>query len=250
MRLAQRPRPLWRQPRSKPDGRERYDAWNAARPRGAGTRGRSTRRRQRGQSLVEFSLILPIFLVVFFGIIEFAFYFNGQLSLNYATRDASLVAAEAGNNANADCLILQKVNQDINAPMDETKIVAVHIFSADQTGHPVSGIEQTYTYGGSTTCGSLTVPYSIGATGYPYNIRCSDLDRTTCATGATSPGNTGVDIIGVRIDYDYRYVTPLGSLFTLLPNGSVMVPTSGAPLWTGPGQTMTVSNAMRMEPVL
>ena len=56
-------------------------------------------RGSRGQSLVEFALVFPIFLLLLFGIIEFAFVFNAQLSLNYATRDAALIAAEAGNNA-------------------------------------------------------------------------------------------------------------------------------------------------------
>lgn len=204
---------------------------------------RRRRTRQRGQTLVEFSLILPLFLVIFFGIIEFAFQFNGQLSLNYATRDAALAAAEAGNNASADCLILQQIDRDLGPPTDDNRILTVHIFSADQTGHPVPGVEQTYTRGGSTTCGAITVPYSPGVASYPYYVRCSDLDRTSCSPIYTSAGNTGVDIIGVRIDYGYRFVTPLGSVMTLLPG-------SGAPLWSGTGMTMTAANAMRMEPVL
>lgn len=187
-------------------------------------------------------MVFPLFLVIFLGIIEFGFIFNGQLSLNYATRDAALVAAEAGSNASADCLILQQVDQDLSQPTDESRVITVHIFSADQTGHPVPGIEQTYTRGGSTTCGSLTVPYALGTNAYPYNVRCSDLDRTSCSSGTTSAGNTGVDIVGVRIDYGYRYITPLGSVFSMLG--------SGAPLWGGTGMTMTAANAMRMEPIL
>ena len=50
-----------------------------------------------GQSLVEFALVIPIFLVLLMAVIEFAFLMNGQLSINYATRDAALIAAEAGN---------------------------------------------------------------------------------------------------------------------------------------------------------
>jgi hypothetical protein len=73
-------------------------------------------------------------------------------------------------------------------------------------------------------------------------LRCSDLDRGTCSSGSTGPLNTGVDIIGVKIDYGYRFVTPLGSAFSLIGNG--------APLWGGAGMTMTVGNAMRMEPIL
>ena len=58
---------------------------------------RDRRASQAGQSLVEFSLVIPLFLVVLMGVIEFLFLMNGQLSINYATRDAALIAAEAGN---------------------------------------------------------------------------------------------------------------------------------------------------------
>jgi Flp pilus assembly protein TadG len=205
-------------------------------------RGRHFRASRRGQALVEFALIFPIFIVLLLGIIEFMFLFNAQLSLNYATRDAALVAAEAGNNANADCEILQKIDADLNAPTDENNVLTVHIFSAteqgDQLGTPM---EQTYTRGGTTTCGSLTVPYTLGTNDYPYNVRCNDLDRTTCASGFTGPSNTGVDIIGVQLDYGYRFVTPMSSAFALIGN---------APLWGGTGIQMNVANAMRMEPIL
>lgn len=208
----------------------------------AGSR-RPVERRERGQALVEFALIFPLFIVLLFGIIEFMFLFNAQLSLNYATRDATLIAAEAGNNETADCVILQQIDKDLNAPTDESRVLTVHIFSATETGGPLSTPkEQTYTRGGSTTCGSTTAPYTIGTSDYPYGVRCSDLDRGTCSPVYTGPSNTGVDIIGVRIEYGYLYVTPLGSAFSLLG--------SGTPLWSGTGMTMTVRNAMRMEPVL
>lgn len=177
---------------------------------------------------MEFALIFPVFLLVLFGLIEFAFMLNAQLSLNYATRDAALIAAEAGNNEVADCLILNKVNADLNPPTAEGNVAAVHIFSATETGGQLSpGREQIYTSGGSTTCGSISAPYTLTTTGYPYDIRCNDLDRTTCGAGFTGPSNTGVDIVGVQIDYTYRYVTPLGTT-----------------------SNMSVSNEMRMEPIL
>jgi Flp pilus assembly protein TadG len=200
-------------------------------------------RRVSGQALVEFALILPIFVVLFFGIIEFAFLFNAQLSLNYATRDAALIAAEAGNNANADCQILRQVNNDLTAPTDKSRVLTVHIFSATETGGPLAvPKKQTYTPGGTTTCGTITVPFTLGTNDYPYNVRCNDLDRTACPA-FTGPSNTGVDIIGVRVEYGYRFVTPLSTAFSLLGAG-------GTPLWGGAGMLMDVGNAMRMEPVL
>lgn len=182
----------------------------------------------RGQALVEFALAFPIFMMLLMGIIEFAFMFNAQLSLNYATRDAALVAAEAGNNANADCLILRQVDADLNPPTNVTAVISVRIFSATESGNQLSPpAEQVYTRGGSTTCGAITVPYSLTTATYPYAVRCNDLDRTGCSPATTGPGNSGVDIIGVRIDYRYTKVGPFGF-----------------------DSTMVVSNEMRMEPVL
>ncbi len=206
-------------------------------------RRRDGARRGHGQTLVEFALILPLFLVLLLGIIEFGFLFNGQLSLNYATRDASLVAAEAGSNSIADCLVLQQVDRDLSPPTDDNRVLTVTIFSASQSGVPVPNVYTSYTRGGSTTCGSITVPYTLGTDNYPTNVRCSDLDRGTCNPAYTSAGNTGVDIIGVRIDYGYLYITPLGRVLQTIPG-------TGAPLWNGSGMTMTAANAMRMEPVL
>ena len=46
------------------------------------------RRSRRGVNAVEFGLVLPTFCVVFFGIIEFGWYFFQHASVMDATRDA------------------------------------------------------------------------------------------------------------------------------------------------------------------
>jgi len=177
--------------------------------------------------MVEFALITPTFFLLFFGMIEFGFFFNAQLTLNFATRDASLIAAEAGSkDSGADCAVLRKVEQDVSPPTDETRILRVHIFQADVTG-AATGLEQLYSRTGSTPCpDGGTVPYSLGTASFPYGARCSQLEG--CGTSPTQP----LDTIGVRIDYQYAYMTPA---FYLI-GGS------------GSGQTMTGANSMRMEP--
>jgi Flp pilus assembly protein TadG len=47
---------------------------------------------RRGQSLVEFALVLPMLLVLLLGIADFGRVFNAGITLEAATRDA----AEAG----------------------------------------------------------------------------------------------------------------------------------------------------------
>lgn len=59
----------------------------------------TTQSRERGQSLVEFALVVPIFLLLFFAIIEagrFVFYYE---VLNNATREGARYAIVHGSNA-------------------------------------------------------------------------------------------------------------------------------------------------------
>jgi Flp pilus assembly protein TadG len=199
----------------------------------------------RGQSLVEFALIVPTFLILLMGLIEFAFLMNGQLSIDYATRDAALVAAEAGNGVGADCVILKKVDDDVSAPAIRANITQVQIYwtnSAgqllDTSGNVTSGAGQavdTYDRTGSTTCTfadntTLTVPYTIVGTA-TYQARCNYIGGTVAGCPA---GHPGLDTIAVSVTYHDSWRTPLHGLLGLLGNG-----------WT-----LTQSNAMRMEPVL
>ncbi len=188
----------------------------------------------RGQSLVEFSLVLPIFILIVIGLIEFAFAFHGLLSINFASRDAALLAAEASSDSGADCIILSSIDEDVDAPAKEAQIEEVRIYWATDTGGVMPGNPvNVYQRVGSTTCSlpdgvTLTVPYSlVGAAGYPEDQRCDVL------AGCGGAHDT-VDTIGVRITYSHVWVTPLASIVSL----------------GGTGFEFTHSTAMRMEPSL
>jgi Flp pilus assembly protein TadG len=199
---------------------------------------RATRRASQaeGQSLVEFALVFPIFFVLLMGLIEFGLVFNALLSINFATRDSSLIAAEAGNGAGADCVILNKIEVSVGAPSNKNQITKVEIYKANKNGSQQAGRVNLYLRSGSKTCTlpdatTLTVPYSLsGSAGYVEANRCNVVNG--CPTFPGSP--TGVDTIGVKITYHYTWFTPMGSFIGL-------------------GITdyfMNESNAMRMEPVL
>jgi len=49
-------------------------------------RRRLRRPERRGQAMVEFGLVLPIFILLIIGIIEFALAFNANLAVNFASR--------------------------------------------------------------------------------------------------------------------------------------------------------------------
>ena len=205
----------------------------------------ATRRRSdrgRGQTLVEFALVLPLFMILLMGVIEFAFIFNATLAINFASWNASLVAAEAGSNLVADCAILAKIEQDVGAPLDKTMtattgIQSVTIYKADRAGNPTAA-QNVYTRTGSTPCTGFTpssVPYSIGTSTYPMGQaptggRCDVLSGCS----ATIP----MDSIGVKIVYRYYFHTPLRNLVSFLPGASLGY------------MDFTWSNVTRMEPIL
>ncbi len=108
-------------------------------------------RRETGQSLVEFALVFPLFMLLTLFIIEFAFVFSAMLGVNFASRNAALTAAEAGSDKLADCVILQQVEDSIGAPGNKANVQTVTIYRSDQSGSTRLAT-LTYTRGGTTTC--------------------------------------------------------------------------------------------------
>ncbi len=176
--------------------------------------------------MVEFALVVPVFILLVIGLIEFAVTFSTQLNVNFASRDAALLAAEAGNGDGADCVILQSVETALNSPTDKTSVQQVRIYQADVRGNEQAA--NVYSRTGSTSCTfqdgtTVTVPYSATSIGYPETGRCTVIATSGCG---------GLDLIGIAISYRHVWVTPLPDLVQL-PAGGI---------------TFTRSNTMRMEP--
>lgn len=184
-----------------------------------------------GQALVEFSILLPVFLTLMLGIIEFGFAFNAVLAVNFASRNAALTAAEGGNSTGTDCLILRAVEDGITSPADRDLVEQVEIYLTNRNGDE-QGSGTVYVRGsGETTCDfgggiTVTVPYQLIADGYPEADRCNVL--AGCSGGRT------LDVVGVRITYRHQWVTPIRQFIGGNPGGF----------------QFTRSNATRMEPVL
>lgn len=197
--------------------------------------------RGSGQALVEFALLIPLFLILLMGLIEFAFAFNAMLNTNYASRGAGLIAAQVGNAAASDCLILREVDLKMTAPVERPQISRVEVQRTNPSGSTIYATS-AYHRSGSMTCPltdgtTITVPYSAISNGYPPSQRCTVLPPAGCAT--LTPVRTTVDTIAVQISYVYPWHTPLKTLLPLI-NGSL----------AGGGYTFVQRNAFRMEPTL
>ncbi len=186
---------------------------------------------ERGQSLVEFALVFPIFILLFIGLIEFAVLFSVILNVNYASRDAALLAAEVGDAVGGDCVILNTLDTALEGATSRAEIEEVRIYWADKDGVELAA--NVYTRGGiGTSCTfadgtTISVPYTATALNYPAAQRCSVLS----GCGVSHPG---LDNIGVAIVFHHEWLTPLPNLVQIPPTGV----------------NFTRSNTMRMEPIL
>ena len=56
---------------------------------------------EKGQSMVEFALIVPVLLLIIIGIIEFGFLFSGYLTLSNVSRESAISVSLGANDSNA-----------------------------------------------------------------------------------------------------------------------------------------------------
>jgi flavin-binding protein dodecin len=186
----------------------------------------------RGQALVEFSLVILVFLTMFVGMLEFGFAFAVDMQTSFASRDAAIVASESGGSAStADCAILNTIDRDTMAPANRALIDHVDVFWATATGGVNNGAVQTYQIGGTLCVG--WGGWSQTAGGYPAANRCAIVGGSSTGFCQASPNHTGPDRIGITVVYKYAWMTPLPSMVGL----------------GGTGFTFSQTNYTTMEPV-
>ena len=175
---------------------------------------------QAGQGLVEFAMLVPVFLLVLLGMLEFGFAFNHNMSLEYATREGARAGAAMADGsitdsacggaqltaANVDPLIITAVQRVLESPgsmVDISQVQNITIYQATATGTPVAGKSNVWTRtigaGPNVPCQSPVqkLDFSPGTVNWPASSRVN----------AASP-----DHLGVSISYTYDYRSALGSI--------------------------------------
>src|SRR5215472_9797622 len=79
-------------------------------------RRRRARRVSRGQALVEFAMVIPLFLLMLFGFVEIALITASISAFNFAAKDAARLGALVGpTDANADPDIENLIHARVDA---------------------------------------------------------------------------------------------------------------------------------------
>jgi hypothetical protein len=170
----------------------------------------------KGQGLVEFALLVPVFMLLLLGMLEFGFLFDHTLTIQYASREGARVGSALANGggqlgcgagqspsaAAVDPLIIAAVTRVLTSPgsrVEVGEIPTVQIYRADTSGNQIGSQVNVWTYspGAGPEIDGTHLDFSESSVGW---AACS---RTNGATP---------DSIGISLTYTYRLETALGSV--------------------------------------
>lgn len=167
---------------------------------------------ERGQSLVEFAMLVPVFTLILLGVLELGLAFDHLLTLSYATREGARTgAAMADGEKLADCTdvdeyvvsAVERVLMSDGSPVKDhmPDVTSIRIYKADSGGNQVGNNVNIWVPGSGPTVDGRQLHFALsGSNGW---ASCSRNNA------AASP-----DSIGVRLTYTYRAVTPLASVLS------------------------------------
>lgn len=199
-------------------------------------RGRWTRHLRpgnaRGQSLVEFTLIVPVFMLILFGMIEFGFVFTHDLTLEYATREGARAGAAldngggtlgcgAGQSPNwttVDPLVIAAVERVLQSPGSQvvvSRVSQIVIYKANPTtGANDQGHQDVWTY----SPGAGPIPQ--GSTNHLNFVDPSYPNADAWQACSRSNAAPNIDSIGISVIYTYDFQTPLAGVLSFFGGGT------------------------------
>jgi Flp pilus assembly protein TadG len=125
---------------------------------------RRTGKGEGGQSLVEFTLVLPIFLLVLFAIIDFGMAFNAWITVTNSAREGARVGT-VGASAND----IEARVRDAASSLEQTDLTVTITNAQGVSGESVV-VDVGYTYSLITPLSSIMGLVSGGSIGDTLNV--------------------------------------------------------------------------------
>ena len=168
---------------------------------------------ERGQSVVEFIVIVPIVAMLLLIMLEFGLAFNHRLTVGYATREGARIGAALAHGGATSCAVsdpalvdqqviaaTQRILKSPGSPIVMSDVNQIRIYKSDANGNQIGSLVNVWTY--TPGAGPDIDP------GAPVDRL--DFTQATVAWPACGRVNgTNPDSIGVQVEYDYELTTPL-----------------------------------------
>jgi hypothetical protein len=168
---------------------------------------------ERGQSVVEFIVIVPVVAMLLLIMLEFGLAFNHRLTVGYASREGARIGAALAHGGATSCAVAdpglvdqqvvaatQRILKSPGSPIVMSDVSEIQIYKSDSAGNQVGSLVNRWTY--TPGAGPDIDP------GAPVDRL--DFTQATIPWPACGRKNgSGPDSIGVRVIYTYRLTTPL-----------------------------------------
>ena len=99
-------------------------------------------RNEKGQSLIEFAILLPLLLLLLMGILEFGLMLNAYLSINNSAREGARLGIVDGSNLEISELI---TNLSTNLSTEDLVVNIIPLEGSRQSGDALT-VEVIYNY--------------------------------------------------------------------------------------------------------
>lgn len=172
--------------------------------RAAGATTTGTRKKKRGQSVVELALLLPLLVMLLSIVVEAGLALNAWVRVSTAARDATRFVLDQGRQGDTVNLVLYKLKGvDFGSSSEITGSLNIDIFRIS---------------GATTITGSIPNTSANWKKDQIYNGNSSvgdtpKIDNTTIEARLRSQGSAN-SISFVIVEVDFRYTPVLGSLIS------------------------------------
>lgn len=163
-----------------------------------------TLRDERGAAMVEMAFVLPLLVLLVFGIVEYGLLFKEKMTIASAATSAARTGATMGTRDEADFRILEALEAGLYDQVSTSVLISVDIFEAN----PITGAKNLssvnqYLFTPAVPCKWSPCPDTTPGnfTGYGGPWLPSTRDTTLDAGGG------GLDVLGIEIVYHHDSVT-------------------------------------------
>lgn len=171
-----------------------------------GKRGAFDRASERGAVLVEAAIIMPLVLIITFGMIEFSSAYQSSSAATAAARAGARVASAEAKNSNYAIDAAKAATSALHV-IPNNEPVEMWVYQDDGNGYPPSG--------NFTTCSTNCIKY-------PWNTSTKSFDTTSPGGGGWPAAaqnacqQAGWDSVGVYVKVNHKFLTKLfGANITL-----------------------------------
>ena len=172
---------------------------------------------QRGQGLVEFAMVVPVFMLFLLGLLELGFAFDHVMTLSYASREGARTGAALADGSklaacgDVDKYVISAVERVLTSEGSSIRdqlgrVSQIRIFKALAPSGAQDGTRvNVWIPGTGPTVDGRQLHFVLASSGW---AQCSRRNTTA------SP-----DSIGVSIAYSYAAVTPLAGIMDFFGGG-------------------------------